>query len=288
MTAVWDYDEAFSRHAGIISKEEQEKLRDSRVAIVGMGGVGGLHLVTLGRLGIGKFAIADMDTFEIANFNRQFGAQMRHVGQPKAKVMAEEVRQINPEVELRIFDQGVTDDNLADFFEGVDIFVDGIDFFSIGMRRKLFRQAACQGIYATTAGPLGFSTAWLTFDPSGMTFDEYFDLNDDQSELEQLIAFAAGLSPDGLHAPYFDWEQLDLGERRGPSTGFACQLCAGVAAAETLKILLQRGTVRTVPWFSQFDAYRGMFCQRQLRDGNRSPEQRAKRELLCERLAGQI
>ncbi len=183
MTAAWDYDEAFSRHAGIISKDEQEKLRDSRV---GMGGVGGLHLVTLGRLGIGKFAIADMDTFEIANFNRQFGAQMRHVGQPKAHVMAEEVRQINPEVELRIFNQEVTDDNLADFFEGVDIFVDGIDFFSIGMRRKLFRQAARQGIYATTAGPLGFSTAWLTFDPSGMTFDEYFDLNAGEgSGLEQ-------------------------------------------------------------------------------------------------------
>jgi tRNA A37 threonylcarbamoyladenosine dehydratase len=186
MTAAWDYDEAFSRHAGIISKDEQEKLRDSRVAIVGMGGVGGLHLVTLGRLGIGKFAIADIHTFESANFNRQFGAQMRHVGQPKAHVMAEEVRQINPEVELRIFNQGVTDDNLADFFEGVDIFVDGIDFFSIGMRRKLFRQAARQGIYATTAGPLGFSTAWLTFDPSGMTFDEYFDLNAGEgSGLEQ-------------------------------------------------------------------------------------------------------
>ena len=54
----WSYEEAFSRNLGIFTKEEQETLRNSRVAIIGMGGVGGVHLMTLTRLGIGKFTIA--------------------------------------------------------------------------------------------------------------------------------------------------------------------------------------------------------------------------------------
>src|SRR5690242_11608727 len=53
----WSYDTAFARHRGLISAEEQGRLRRSRVAIVGMGGVGGIHLVTLARLGIGGFHV---------------------------------------------------------------------------------------------------------------------------------------------------------------------------------------------------------------------------------------
>src|SRR5271165_2808853 len=67
---AWSYDEAFVRNRGLISSEEQRRLRDCRVAIAGMGGVGGVHLATLARLGVGHFTIADPDEFEIANFNR--------------------------------------------------------------------------------------------------------------------------------------------------------------------------------------------------------------------------
>ena len=76
----WAYEEAFSRHRGLISKTEQERLRNSRVAVVGMGGVGGVDLVTLARLGIGQFTIADPDTFEVSNTNRQYGAANSTLG----------------------------------------------------------------------------------------------------------------------------------------------------------------------------------------------------------------
>ena len=56
---TFNYQEAFSRNEGLISKEEQEVLRNSRIAIPGLGGVGGVHLMTLARVGIGKFHIAD-------------------------------------------------------------------------------------------------------------------------------------------------------------------------------------------------------------------------------------
>lgn len=250
-----------------------------------MGGVGGIHLVTLGRLGIGKFTIADFDCFDVANFNRQYGAKVNNLGRSKVHVMADEIRQINPEIDLRIFPEGVAEGCVDEFLADADLLVDGIDFFALSLRRRLFQQAAAQGVYAVTAAPLGFSTAWLTFDPRGMSFDEYFDLRDDQPEIEQLVAFAVGLAPRGLHNPYFDWSRVNIGERRGPSSGLACQLCAGVAAAEALKILLDRGNVHCAPWYSQFDAYRGELHRAQLARGNREPEQLQKRRDLLARLA---
>lgn len=60
----FDYHRAFSRNIGWITEHEQSTLRDKRVAIAGMGGVGGFHLLTLARLGIGKFNIADLDVLK--------------------------------------------------------------------------------------------------------------------------------------------------------------------------------------------------------------------------------
>ena len=75
----FDYHEAFSRNLGWVTEAEQETLRNKRIAIAGMGGVGGSHLLTLTRLGIGAFNLADFDQFELANFNRQAGASVSHL-----------------------------------------------------------------------------------------------------------------------------------------------------------------------------------------------------------------
>src|SRR5579864_2096593 len=92
----WSYGDAFSRNLGLISVEEQQRLRNSRVAVPGLGGVGGVIAVTLARLGIGRFTIADPDVFEVRNFNRQYGATCATVGLSKAQVMDKIVRDINP------------------------------------------------------------------------------------------------------------------------------------------------------------------------------------------------
>ena len=85
----FSYEQAFSRNIGWVTEWEQSALRGMCVAIAGMGGVGGIHLLTLVRLGIGRFRIADFDTFDIVNFNRQAGATMDTIGRPKIDVMAE-------------------------------------------------------------------------------------------------------------------------------------------------------------------------------------------------------
>lgn len=283
--AAWNYEQAFCRNLGLLSAAEQERLRQSRVAIAGLGGVGGVHLMTLARLGIGKFSIADPDVFETANFNRQVGASISTLGQAKVDVMAELARGVNPELELRAWHEAVTPANIDEFLRDVDLVVDGIDFFAIEARRRLFAEARRRGVWAHTAGPIGFSAAWLSFDPGGMSFDDYFDLRDNQPALEQLIAFAVGLTPKATHLAYLDLSKVKPGTGIGPSSALACQMCSGVAAAETLKILLRRGGVRAAPYYFQFDAYRRKFCQGRLRAGNRHPWQRVKRRWLLRRFA---
>lgn len=276
----YSYSQAFSRNIGWVTAQEQEALRGKRVAIAGMGGVGGVHLLTLARLGIGAFHIADFDVFDIVNFNRQAGATVSSLGRPKAEVMAEMARDINPELDIRIFSHGVESSNLKDFLSGVDAFVDGLDFFAFAARQATF--AACHdlGIPAVTAAPLGMGAALLSFLPGGMSFEDYF-LWGDRSDDEKGLRFLVGLAPAGLHRPYLvDPSAVNLAERRGPSTIMACQLCAGLAATETLKILLGRGRVLAAPHGMQFDAYRNKFVRTWRPGGNNHPLQRLVLEVV--------
>jgi molybdopterin/thiamine biosynthesis adenylyltransferase len=281
---AFSYQEAFARNLGLVNPEEQDRLRSSRVAIAGMGGVGGIHLITLARLGIGAFHIADPDDFELVNFNRQYGASLRSLGRGKAEVMAEEARAVNPELQLRVFPEAITQQNVGEFLDGVDVFVDGIDFFDIDARRVVFREARRRGIWAITAGPIGFSAAWLLFSPTGMSFDDYFDFEDGMDRADQLVAFLVGLTPRATQRAYLDLTQVDPKAGRGPSAGLACHLCSGIVAAEVLKILLGRSPIRPAPWYFQFDAYRQRLCKGRLLRGNRHPWQRVKRKILRSRL----
>jgi molybdopterin/thiamine biosynthesis adenylyltransferase len=268
---MFTYETAFSRNIGWLSQDEQQILRQKRIAIAGMGGVGGLHLLTLARLGVGKFNIADLDTFELANFNRQAGAGMSTLERPKVEVLAEMARDINPECDLAIYPQGVNQDNLPAFFQEVDLYVDGLDFFAFDARERVFAHCAQRGIPAVTVAPLGISAALLNFMPGGMSFEQYFQLTG-RSEHEKALRFLVGLAPALLHRHYLaDRSRVDLKARKGPSTIMACQLCAGVAASEALKILLRRGKIWAAPHGIQFDGYRNKLAHTWRPGGNRHP-----------------
>jgi len=268
---MFDYEKAFSRTIGWITEDEQQLLRNKRVAIAGMGGVGGSHLLTLARLGIEKFTIADFDFFELANFNRQSGAGVASLNRPKVDVLAEMVRDINPQCDLRIHSQGVSSDNLTDFFDGVDLYVDGLDFFAFDARERVFAHCHQFNIPAVTVAPLGMSAALLNFIPGGMSFEDYFQVTG-KPELEKAVRFLVGLAPALLHRHYLaDKSRVDLKARKGPSTIIACQLCAGVAASEVLKIILGRGKVWAAPHGIQFDGYRNKLAHTWRPGGNRNP-----------------
>ncbi|MDP2110691.1 MAG: ThiF family adenylyltransferase [Thiobacillus sp.] len=271
---AFDYHTAFSRNIGWVTPAEQEQLRHTRIAIAGMGGVGGIHLITLARLGIGKFNIADFDTFDQVNFNRQAGAGMRSLGRAKVEVMAEQALDINPELEIRCFPQGVSEDNLDDFFKDVDLYVDGLDFFVFEAREAVYRACERFRIPAVIAAPLGMGVAIVNIMPGQMTFEEYFRFSG-VSHQEKALRFLLGLSPAMLQRGYLvDRSKVDFVGQRGPSTPMACQLCAGAAATEALKILLKRGSVLAAPHGYQFDAYRNKVTRTWRPWGNNNPIQR--------------
>ncbi|XXG31507.1 MAG: ThiF family adenylyltransferase [Ferrovum myxofaciens] len=162
---MFGYSDAFSRNIGWLTRAEQGSLANKCIAIAGMGGVGGNHLLTLARLGVGRFHIADFDTFEIHNFNRQVGATVSHLGRSKVQVLAEMARDINPELEIRTFPEGVTEANVSDFLSTVDVYVDGLDFFAFSARSMTFDACAEAGIPVVTAAPLGMGAAVVNFMP---------------------------------------------------------------------------------------------------------------------------
>ena len=218
------YKEAFKRNIGLLTEEEQDKLRRSTIGIVGVGGVGGFHLINLLRIGVGNFSIADMDTYELANIQRQCGAFINTLGKNKAIVLNDIALSINPHAKIKVYGQKISSSNIEGFLSGIDILIDGIDFFSVDERRLVFKKAHEAGIYVITAGPLGFGSALLIFSPQGMGFDEYFDINDKSSYLEKIVAFGVGLAPASLHMKYLDLKSVDLHSKKGPSLVSACNL----------------------------------------------------------------
>ncbi len=282
--AAFDYQTAFSRNIGWVTAAEQQTLRRTKVAIAGLGGVGGAHLLALARLGIGRFAIADFDEFGVHNFNRQAGAFMSTVGAAKSEVLCRMARDINPELEIDVFPEGVHADNLERFLSGVDIYVDGIDFFAVAAREMVFAGCHRRKVPAVTAAPLGMGVGLLYFSPNGMSFEDYFRLSG-VSEQEKYVRFIAGLSPAMLQRDYLAVPSaVNFGERRGPSTIIACELCTGLIASSVLKVVLGRGALRAAPWAMQFDAYKHRMTHVWRPFGNRHPLQRLLMGLIRARL----
>ena len=276
MIEPYSYDVAYSRNLGWTTEWEQTTLRAKRVAIAGLGGVGGAHLLTLSRLGIGSFSIADFDTFDLANLNRQAGAYISTIGRPKVDVLAEMALDINPELRLDRHPAGVMPDVIDAFLDGCDLFVDGLDFFALDIRAQVFARCDALGIPAVTAAPIGMGVGFLAFRPGGQSFEQYFRL-EGHSRQEQYLRFLMGVAPAGLHRAYLvDDTRVNLAAQRGPSTAAACELCAGVVATQALKILLGRGEVPYAPLHVTFDAYRSRISKTRLRWGNAGPLQRVK------------
>src|SRR5579875_2925331 len=259
----FSYELAFDRNIGWLTEWEQQALRGKRVAVAGLGGAGGNHVLTLARTGVGAFNIADLDRFDLANFNRQVGATMATLDRPKTEVLEEMALAINPELRIKRFDHGVAAENIDEFLAGADLFVDGFDFFVLDIR-------------AVTAAPIGMGAGFVAFVPGGMSFEAYFRLAG-QAEDRQYVRFLMGMAPRGLHRPYLvDPSRVDLKGRRGPSTMAACQLCAGITAVAAIKLLLRRGDVKPAPYHHHFDPYRGKLVVTRLRLGNAGPLQRVK------------
>ncbi len=277
----FDYDRAFCRNLGLVSEAEQSRLRHARVAIAGLGGVGGAHVQAMARLGIGALHLADLDTFDVANINRQLGASMETMGDEKVTVLERCARAINPQIEVRPFASGIGPANIAEFLDGVDVVIDGLEFFRIDVRRLLFRTCRERGIPVVTAGPIGYGAAVLVFTVDGVSFDEHFRIDDRMTRAEQLLAFGLGLAP-GLISDV-DPARVDIAGEKGPALISACLVCAGAAATETLKLITGRGRCAAAPSGVYYDVWRGRVHRLRPRPSLRSLRGRILRHLIFAR-----
>lgn len=118
----------FSRTELLLGTDGMEKLKRARVAVFGIGGVGGYAVEALARAGIGALDLIDNDVISLTNINRQIIALHSTVGLPKTDVMAARVKDINPECEVRTYRTFYCPDTAADFdFSQYDYIIDAID-----------------------------------------------------------------------------------------------------------------------------------------------------------------
>ncbi|HYC34398.1 MAG TPA: ThiF family adenylyltransferase [Candidatus Paceibacterota bacterium] len=166
------YKERTDRHLGWITQEEQQMLRESTVGIAGCGGMGGLIAATLMRLGIGGVRIADCEVFDASNINRQFAGTRNNIGVSKAFATARMIRDITDDTTLTVFPQGITEETVDPFLQGLDVVCDEIEFWAIGARILLHQEARKKGVSLFNCNTVGFGTRLFYFEPDGFTMEQ--------------------------------------------------------------------------------------------------------------------
>ena len=120
-------DNQFSRTELLIGKEALNKLKDSKVAIFGLGGVGSYVAEGLVRAGVGKFILVDNDAVEITNLNRQIIATTKTIGRPKVDVTKQRILEINPNAKVEIYKEFFMPETTGILDKTIDYIVDCID-----------------------------------------------------------------------------------------------------------------------------------------------------------------
>ncbi len=121
-------DEKYSRQLPLIGVEGQQKLQKSKVAIIGLGGLGSLVSIYLTLAGIGELTIIDGDNVEPSNLNRQLLYDEASIGLPKAILAARRLKQYNSHVRIRYYTQSIEEDtNLEEIIGNTDLIIDALD-----------------------------------------------------------------------------------------------------------------------------------------------------------------
>jgi len=274
---MFDYNKAFSRNLGWITESERDLIKNITIATAGCGGVGGEHLVTLSRLGYSNFKISDFDIFEIHNFNRQALAFVSTIDKAKVDVAKDVLKDINPDSNITSFPQGVNEDNVDEFLDGVDIYADSLDINAMDIRILIFKKCRDKNIPIVIAGPLGMGTSFMCFDHKKINIIDYFDFKETDSKQIKVIKFLVALSPKLLHVrSLIDDSYVDIANEKTPSTPIGVKAASAALCSQVLKLSLNRGDAITAPRSMQVDFYSNKSCITKLRRGNKGLIQKLK------------
>ncbi|WP_377268011.1 ThiF family adenylyltransferase [Peterkaempfera sp. SMS 1(5)a] len=258
MASAFTYEEAFDRNLGLLDAEDVARVRSARIGIAGLGGCGSNHLLTLARMGFERFAIADPDTFEQANLNRQAGATVSALGQPKVDVMTRMVKDINPAADITLFRRGIDGNSVKDFADSTDVGINAIDFFRADLYPLFHDTYHLQGKHSVVgASPFGFGAAMTVIGPGSPSFSEFFGITEGEGADEVLLKFVDRMTPEKFTRHYLEPQvnaiRSPLRDTRISSSAAALQLCAAMTAAEVLFIVTGRRKPSLAPRILQVD-----------------------------------
>ena len=179
------YWEIASRQMSIVTRSEQQRFKDSKITVIGCGGIGGETIEMLARMGIGNLVLVDKDAFDLSNLNRQTLASLSDLGLDKSAVAAEKVRLINPYVNVDIFNEHVDQENIDKIIGDSDIVIDALD--NVLTRVIVSRKAKEKGIpyiHGAIHGTQGQITVFL---PNTKSYEEMFNLPSIDKELTEEV-----------------------------------------------------------------------------------------------------
>ena len=209
------YPYRYVRNREIISTEEQLRLAQSRVVVVGAGGLGGHVILLLARLGIGHLVVVDNDVFDETNLNRQALCSERTLGRSKSEQAVKEVGSINPGVKVVPYEVKLEPHNATEILAGSNVVVDALD--NVPDRLALEGATKKLGIPMVHGALAGFEGQLMTIFPEDP----------------------------GLKHLYRDW-RTDLDKSKSPEAVLGVpittpSIIATLQAMEVIKIILNRG-----------------------------------------------
>ncbi len=255
------YREQIDRNIGILTEEQQEQLRTTKVAMLGLGGLGGVCFELLVRCGIGSFSIVDKDAFDATNLNRQIFAFHSTLGRKKIDVAEQFALDINPEIDIHKYEK-LTMENVSEILRDVDIVALTIDELEPCL--IVSREARGLGI------PLveGWGTPFCNLrviTPETPSLEEVYDLptrgraideipDDEMKRCGQKMVESLG-QIEGM-SEYYHLDGADIvSTGRIPTLGPVVCLSSAILALEIIKVLLNWGSIAHGPDWSLFDPF---------------------------------
>jgi molybdopterin/thiamine biosynthesis adenylyltransferase len=207
--------ERYLRNHDAISEEEQATLATKRVLVVGCGGLGGMVIECLARIGVGHLRVVDGDVFEESNLNRQLLSSTMNLGRPKTLAAQQRVMAVNPLVEVDAVQADLTAENAMELLADCDVAVDCLD--NIPARLVLQEAAKTAGIPLVHGAVAGWMGRICVIQPG-----------------EDLLTLL-----------YPEPEEMRGEERLTGTLSFTASLIASWQAAETVKLLLGKSSLDT-------------------------------------------
>lgn len=252
MKNLFTYPELVVRNMGLFSVAEQKILKNSKVVIAGCGGAGGEAAVTIARMGVCAIALADPDTFESSNLNRQFGSSVNTIGKNKASVIADEIKKVNPFCKVTVFSDGISESNVDQFLKGANLVIEEIDFTEPYYSALLHRRARKKKIPVLTGVDVSWGAFLLVFLPDSLSFEEYIGL-DSECDLELLKEHNVPITAYAPELPaYLDAELLESvgsGKIDVPVVGPSVCLTSGIVSAFTGFLLTGMKELAPAPYY---------------------------------------